>query len=175
MMKKQIMIVLFVQIFFGLYAQGVKQGDVEQEPSIINAMVDRSWTGSGSLMGSDATFKMDWQKVLDDKFIKLEFQNERRSKDDGKLIKFGATGFYQIVNNTTIVGNWYDNRGITFPLIGTLEGKKLTVLWGSDGTEQGKTIYSVNQDDKISVYDFILIDGVYRQFGSASYNLSDRN
>ena len=171
-MKKYIPIVALVFAVLGLNAQSSDQNGTQKEYSIITALIEKNWTGSGVLMGKEATFKMDWQSVLSKKFIKLEFQNKRKSGDD-EYIVFRATAFYKIVNDTLVVGNWFDNRGVTFPLNGTIKKNEMTILWGNDETERGKTIYSHTQNNTIVVEDFIMSNGKYLKFGRATYSPKD--
>ncbi len=142
------------------------------EQSIITALVNKHWNGVGMLMSKKATFTMDWQRVLGNQFIKLEFQNKRKSKNNKDII-FRATAFYKIVNDTTVTGNWFDNRGMSFPLKGHIKENELTILWGSNETEMGKTIYRYTNDNIITVEDFIMNNGKYYKFGSATYNTKD--
>jgi len=71
-MKKYIALIILIIITFELYPQS-GQDDNPKEYSIIDELIDESWTGSGTLMGQEAIFTMDWQRVLGNKFIKLEF------------------------------------------------------------------------------------------------------
>jgi hypothetical protein len=142
------------------------------EHTIITALVDKNWNGDGMLMGKEATFTMDWQHVLNDQFVKLEFQNKRKSGNNEDII-FSATAFYKIVNDSTVVGNWFDNRGISFPLTGTIHENELIILWGNAETEMGKTIYRCTSNNEITVEDFILRNEKYIKFGYATYNRKD--
>ena len=172
-MKKYITLIVLVIISFGLNAQSSDQNDKQREYSIITALVDNKWTGSGVLMGKEATFMMDWQRVLSNKFIKLDFQNKRKSGDNDYIV-FKATAFYKIVNDSTVVGNWFDNRGMTFPLKGSIRENELTILWGDDETETGKTIYHYSKDNNnITVEDFVRNNGKYYNFGNATYFIED--
>ena len=170
-MIKYILHIVLVTASFGLQAQNVQQYEEQKENSIISVLVDKKWNGNGILIGKEATFMMHWQKVLQDNFIKLEFQNERKS-DSGKDIVFTATAFYKKVNDTTVVGNWYGNRGVTFGLKGTTKENELTIFWGDENTEMGKTIYRYSGDG-IYVEDYIMNKGKYSKFATASYTVSD--
>lgn len=171
-MKKYIAIIVLVIISLGLNAQSSNQDEKQKEYSIITALIEKNWNGSGILMGKEATFTMDWQRVLSNKFIKLEFQNKRKLEDD-KDIVFRATAFYKIMNDTMVVGNWFDNRGVTFPLNGYIIENEMTIFWGNDETERGKTIYSYTTNNVITVEDFIMNNGKYIKFGNATYNVKD--
>ena len=168
-MKKFFTITALVIITSGLNAQ---QEYIRKEYSIIAALIEKNWNGSGVLMGHEATFSMDWQRVLNNKFLKLEFQNKRKSEDDLQIV-FKATAFYKIVNDTMVVGNWFDNRGVTFPLHGSISENEMTILWGTEETEMGKTIYRLTTNNVIAVEDYIFSNGKYSKFGSAAYNIKD--
>ena len=164
-MKKYRVLIVLVSISLGIHAQSANQ----KEYAIIKALVENNWYGTGVLMGKEATFTMDWQNVLGNKFMKLEFENNRKSAE-GTPIVFRATAFYKIVNDSMVVGNWFDNRGLTFPLNGSLKENEMTILWGNEETEMGKTIYRYTTDAIITVEDFILNNGQYAKFGAATYN-----
>lgn len=135
--------------------------------SIIDALTSGTQNGTGTLMGSDAEFSMNWEWTLDKQFLKLTFENRRNSKS-GEPIVFKANGYYKILSDSTIRGSWFDSRGISFPLKGSVSDTALTIIWGSAETEQGKTIYSVDSNG-IKVEDYFLSENNYQQFGMAFY------
>lgn len=188
-MKKYITVIVLVFAALILNAQGDKTtksvvgvsnsefgildaDDQNKEQSIITALVNKNWNGVGMLMGEKATFTMDWQRVLRNQFIKLEFQNKRKSENNEDIV-FIATAFYKIVNDTIVTGNWFDNRGMSFPLKGHVKENELTILWGNDDTEMGKTIYSYTRNNILTVEDFIMNNGKYYKFSNATYNTID--
>ncbi|MEP5610966.1 MAG: DUF6705 family protein [Cyclobacteriaceae bacterium] len=136
--------------------------------SIVEALTSGTQKGKGTLMGAEAEFSMQWEWTLNDQFLKLTFANSRKSKE-GTPIVFKANGFYKLLDDSRVVGNWFDSRGISFPLNGTITDTELTIIWGTPQTEQGKTVYQLTPDNQINVIDFFLADGQYRQFGEASY------
>lgn len=140
--------------------------------SILTALVNKNWNGIGILMGEKATFTMDWQRVLGNQFIKLEFQNKRKSGNNEDIV-FRATAFYKIVSDTMVTGNWFDNRGVSFPLKGHIKENVLAIFWGNEETEMGKTIYRYTSNNIIAVEDFIMNNGKYYKFGNATYNTKD--
>ena len=125
------------------------------------------WKGSGELMESAASFQMDWQPILDGKFYELLFQNQR---EESKEFIFKSKGVYRPKKDGTFTGTWFDSRGYSFPLEGNFTENELTVYWGDPATEEGKTIYSINENGTISVMDYILKDGKLLPFGNALYN-----
>lgn len=168
-MNKAFILIIFSIISLTLNAQN----NNHKEHTILTALIDENWTGEGILMGKEATFSMNWNSVLDNKFIKLEFENKRKSLDNEDVI-FRATAYYKIVGDSTVVGHWFDNRGVTFSLKGTVKEDELIILWGNEETEIGKTFYHYNDDsNKITVEDYIMNEGRYAKFGSAFYNAKD--
>ncbi len=167
-MKKHLATLFLIITTLSLNAQSEHQNNRQEELAIIAALVNNNWSGTGTLMGKEAKFTMNWQKVLNSQFVKLEFQNEQKSGDNQSVV-FKATAFYKIVNGE-VVGHWFDNRGVTFPLKGSVNESELVILWGDDQTEKGKTVYHyVKNTNEITVEDFVLNDGQYFKFGNATY------
>ncbi len=52
-----------------------------------------NWEGSGTLFGMEARFSMIWEKTLNDKFLKLTFQNRFMDKNNNVRV-MDAQGFY---------------------------------------------------------------------------------
>lgn len=126
----------------------------------------QQWIGSGELMGSTASFQMDWEPILDGKFYKLSFQNQREAS---KAFVFKAMGIYRPEDDGSFTGTWFDSRGYSFPLKGNFTENELTVHWGNPETEEGKTSYSIKEDGTITVKDDVLKDGKLVPFGNAVY------
>lgn len=132
-----------------------------------DAMTDSNWQGTGTLLGSEAEFSMKWTWVLDNKFLKLEFQNKRISSSGQELV-LQSHAYYQPKNDSLFEGTWFDSRGVIFPVSGTLHESTFTVLWGSPETEQGKTVYTIVSQEA-TVTDYFLQDENYVKFGEANY------
>ncbi len=122
------------------------------------------WEGTGTLFGMEARFTMLWEKTLNDKFLKLTFQN-RFMDNKGTVRVMDAQGYY---NTATGKGQWFDSRGQNLPLLLEIDKKTLKVFWGDDGTEQGKTIYMI-VGKKMAVEDYVMKDGLLNPFGKAEY------
>lgn len=135
--------------------------------SFFENISQNKWEGSGELLESAASFQMEWQAILDGKFYKLSFQNQR---EESKEYIFKSMGVYRPKSDGTFTGTWFDSRGYSFPLKGNFSENELTVDWGSPQTEEGKTVYSINEDGTISVMDYVLKDGNLVSFGKAIYN-----
>jgi len=125
------------------------------------------WKGNGNLFGNEAKFEMTWKKALNNAFFKLTFSNEF-SDNKGSVRSLKSEAFYKITNNK-IEGYWFDSRGLILPLKGTIEDSQLTIFWGDDKTENGKTIYTINSNQTINVKDYFSVDGNYKLFGTADY------
>ena len=123
------------------------------------------WNGNGSLFGQEATFNMKWENELNDKFIKLSFEN-RFSDKSGVERVMKASAYYNLKENR---GYWFDTRGMMLPLKLEIKEYSMTVIWGNETTETGKTIYSIVDEEHLSVQDFVFKDNSYLLFGEATY------
>ena len=151
-------------LFFAFVVFTISQG-VSQ--TFFDTATKKSWEGEGTLMGADAKFKMQWDKVLDGRFYRLKFENQRETTN-GKIV-FKAIGFYRVTDSVSFHGTWFDSRGISFPLKGILAENQLVVHWGTPDTEIGKTVYTVVAGGKIAVEDFIEQNGELVNFGKSIY------
>ncbi|NNF35793.1 MAG: hypothetical protein HKN68_16915 [Saprospiraceae bacterium] len=124
-----------------------------------------NWEGTGTLFNFQASFKMQWNQVLNDKFMKLVFEN-RFTDPSGIERIMSAHGYYDMEN---LKGQWFDSRGMILPLKLELEGKKMTVYWGDENTERGKTEYSIIEGNQIIVKDYVYRKDAYQTFGEAQY------
>ena len=137
----------------------------EETPMMIQLL--GRWEGHGKLFGVDATFSMTWESVLEEKFVRLTFQNKMHSGDGAERI-FKAQAFYRSIGAGQIEGTWFDSRGIVQPLRGNADDTTLTINWGTPETEEGRTIYRL-KEGRIEVEDFVLKGDKWQQFGSATY------
>ncbi len=138
--------------------------------TIFDQFEGNKWTGTGTLMGSPATFTMVWSQELDGAFYHLSFENRRKGQEASDIV-FKAEAYYRMGEDSSVVGSWFDSRGITLPLTGEATKEELTILWGSPETEQGKTVYTLKSDDTVQVTDYILRGEEYLKFGEATYVL----
>ncbi len=136
--------------------------------SILEKIKNTDWKGTGVLMNSSATFKMSWTLELDDSFYHLSFESKRMIQTGDEIV-FKAHAYYRVANDGIVSGTWFDSRGISFPLKGRANENQLTILWGNEETEQGKTIYSYLGGKGIEVEDYYLTNGKYVRFGTAQY------
>ena len=156
----------FTSLIILLAALSFEHASAQEAPMIDRFMGE--WEGQGKLFGLDATFSMTWESVLGQQFVRLTFQNSIET-DSGTARTLKAQAFYKPTGTAEFEGTWFDSRGVVQPLRGSVEAETLTVLWGTPETEQGRTIYRLVDKNQIEVEDFVLRDGEWAQFGSASY------
>lgn len=129
------------------------------------AQLAGDWQGTGEVRGMASVQQMSWQPVLDGSFLRLTFDN-RMSAADGKEWQFQAHGYYRIQDDGTITGTWFDSRGASFPLSGTVDdGSTMTIQWGTGDTERGRSSYRLAAGE-LEVTDEVLSrEGDWRIFG----------
>ena len=130
--------------------------------------IEGVWNGQGNLFGKEANFEMTWEKTLNSKFFKLTFSNEFSDKE-GNIRSLKSQAYYKIMDNEELEGYWFDSRGLILPLKASFADSQLTVFWGDDTTEKGKTVYTINDDGTIDVKDYFRTKDDYKHFGSANY------
>lgn len=122
------------------------------------------WEGTGQLFGQEATFSMKWESPLGGQFLSLEFSN--RFKDSSGMERaMDARAYYNLRTNK---GYWFDSRGQTLPLLFEIGETTMTVFWGEEATEKGKTIYTLHPSGA-KAEDFVYKGTDYVSFGNAEY------
>ncbi len=102
-----------------------------------------SWQGTGTTSGMASVQRLQWEPVLDAAFVRLTLEN-RMTMKDGKEWRFQAQAFYKVSPDGRIAGTWFDSRGLSFPLAGSVDDAGvLTIDWGSDDTERGRSRYRI--------------------------------
>ena len=150
-MKKPALILLIVLLFTSAKAQ--------TPDSFLG-----KWAGSGTLYNTAATFSMEWERVLNEQFYRLTFTN---ALDNGAF-SMNAHGYYKMKGDS-ITGQWFDTRGVSFPVTGVVKDQTMIIHWGTADFEQGRTEYALLASGKMEVIDFVLRNGEYAQFGKATY------
>lgn len=139
-------------------------GPAHSQNDSIFKRLSGTWKGEGKALGMPATLQMSWDWVLGEKFLRLSLKNEMKAPD-GQVRLFEGHAYYH-PSEAKCEGTWFDSRGVSFPLKCTVEGQSLTAIWGSPGTEQGKSVYSLVADGKLEVVDSVMQkDGSWREFG----------
>ena len=107
------------------------------------AWLQGSWQGAGTMFGRASEARLEIRPVLGGRFLELSY---RASGFEGRA-------FYRPLGQNRWAATWFDNRGISFPIAGTLAERTLTTEWGSAETERGRTIYRLLPDGRLEVTD----------------------
>lgn len=126
-----------------------------------------SWEGKGTLLGVKADLTMNWDKILDDQFMQLTFTSKRIINEEEVL--FHATATYK-PDGENWQGTWFDSRGVSFEVDGTVDENSLSVEWGSRDMEQGRTVYELTNENEMTVTDYINQNRTFSKFGEAKYH-----
>jgi hypothetical protein len=122
------------------------------------------WQGTGEVSAMAADMRMTWEPVLDGRFLRLTMDN-RMTGAEGKTWHFKSQAYYRIEKDGTITGTWFDSRGITQPLAGGVEQDAMTIQWGTEAIERGRSHYRLSAD-ALEVTDEVLTkEGEWRTFG----------
>ena len=139
-------------------------GAVYPQSDSIFKRLHGSWSGEGKTLEMQATLRMTWERVLNEKFLRLSLKNEMRTAS-GNVQLFEGHAYYQ-PSEGKCEGTWFDSRGMSFPIKCTVEGQSLTAMWGAPGQENGKSIYKFLPDGKLEVVDSVKQkDGSWKEFG----------
>jgi hypothetical protein len=122
------------------------------------------WQGNGEVRLMAADMRMHWEPVLDGQFHRLSMEDVMTGAD-GKSWHFKAQGYYRVQTDGTISGTWFDSRGISLPLTGRVEGDTMTIDWGTEAIERGRSSYRLG-DGALEVTDEVYAkEGELRVFG----------
>ncbi len=122
------------------------------------------WQGGGEVNQMAADMRMTWEPVLDGRFLRLTMDN-RMTGAEGKAWHFKAQSYYRIEQDGTITGNWFDSRGITLPLAGGVEQDSMTIQWGTDAIERGRSHYRLSAEGLEVTDEVFTKEGEWRTFG----------
>lgn len=124
-----------------------------------------TWQGDGKTMGMTARLQMKWEWVLGTKYLRLSLKNEMQS-GAGQPQVFEGHAYYRPAGEGKYEGQWFDSRGLSFPIKGNMEGDALTALWGTPELEEGKSVYRFLEAGKMEVVDSVKQkDGTWKEFG----------
>ena len=87
------------------------------------------------------------------------------------ILVFEGHGYYSAPNAAgELSGWWFDSRGLQLPIQAKLTDRALIVDWGTEGTEQGRTTYTLEAEDELLVVDEVRSeDGTLAEFGRIAY------
>jgi hypothetical protein len=76
-----------------------------------------------------------------------------------------ARAYYNLRTNN---GYWFDSRGQTLPLLLEIGATTMTVFWGDEDPEKGKTIYTLHPSGA-KAEDYVYRGTDYVSFRNAEY------
>ena len=124
-------------------------------PSPYLCFLNGSWSADGKAFGKPAHVTMQWHRILEGRFARIDYRIVTKS-DDGKDQIFEGIGFYRPLKDGTYDGTWFDSQGAMHPLKAKFTGESLTAYWGVKGKTYGRTVYKiVNAYDQVEVIDAI--------------------
>ncbi len=83
---------------------------------------------------------------------------------------FAGRGLYRIEPDGRVTGYWEDSQGSVHPLAGTWNGMELSVNWGSEETELGRSTYVFAGDGGLHVEDWVKREASWHRFMAVTYS-----
>lgn len=126
-------------------------------PVEVMAWIIGEWRGSGTMFGRPSEATLSVRPVLGDRFIEFSY----------RAGQFEGRAFYAPTPGGGWRAQWFDNRGVTFPIEAREIERALTSEWGSAETERGRTVYRLADDGRLHLTDSVRRpDGSWRDFAS---------
>ena len=128
-----------------------------EHPTAALTWLTGRWTGPGQTMGAANEADLEIRPVLGGHFLELSY----------RAGQFEGRAFYGAGSDGGWEAQWFDNRGITFPIAARAEPRLFVAAWGSAETERGRTVYRLAEDGRLHVTDSVRRpDGSYREFAA---------
>ncbi len=158
-----------VTAFPGVYADPAfaQESEVAPQQSLLQTFTG-TWRAEGTSFGAPSKSTMVWREALDGKFYRLTYTIEMQRGDEVQT--FVGHGYYQRGSSQ---GFWADNGGDLHPMVATYTDTALTTIWGKAGGKQGRSSYTLQEDDRIEVADWILTDDGWREFNRTMFSRLD--
>jgi hypothetical protein len=159
MMRRRVYLSLLLLFLVPVFASS-------QQDKFLNRL-QGDWEGDGNALGGTAHLRIKWEWVLDNKFLRLTLKSEISVANGTKRV-FEGQAYYRSNGVDKYSAQWFDSRGVTFPINAQLDGNTLVALWGTPETEEGKSTYQLIDETTMEVVDLVKQkDGTYREFGRA--------
>ena len=123
------------------------------------------WTASRDAWGVDAVCSSNWKRGLHESQMVQVYSIIR--KENGSQL-FTGRGVFQIQAGA-VRGAWEGSNGAIHPIIGSIEGSFLSVIWGTPETEIGRSEYKIIEDQLV-VKDNVLTPSGWREFMTVTYS-----
>ena len=135
-----------------------------QEEAFLNRF-QGYWQGEGKAYGRPNHLQMNWEWVLENKFLRLTLKNAMSSANGQKQV-FEGQAYYQAAGEGKYEARWFDSRGVSIPIKAHAEGNALIALWFTPDRDQGRSTYRLVEPGKLEVIDEVQQkDGTWKEFG----------
>jgi hypothetical protein len=126
-----------------------------------------TWQGEGRFLGADARAELSWERVLNQRFVRLTQRITVRRAEAEQT--FEGHAYYAARAEGSGAGTWFDVEGHVYAITATLTDNMLDARWGPAGAPRGHTVYQLT-DGALSVVDSAPgRDGTWFEFGRLSY------
>lgn len=123
------------------------------------------WSSECDAWGTPANCRILWSEGLHAEQVKISYAISNR--ENGAAI-FSGEGVYRN-GGDSLNGFWADSGGAVHPLRASWAENSLTTHWGRAGGEQGRTVYRLDDDNRLEVTDWALRDEGWAEFMKVSY------
>lgn len=130
------------------------------------AGLEGTWEGTGVLLGRPATFSMEW-RLDDEGFAHLAYENRWLEADGSATPVLVARATY-LMQGDSAIGVWVDHRPARITLRAVATDSSVVTEWTAE-RERGRTEYVLRSRTEAGARDHVVVDGVERPFGEASY------
>ncbi len=133
-------------------------------PVMLTPMLGQ-WTGEASVHGRAFRLDLHWQSTLGGRFVRLD---HRLHAPGMERPVFEAAAYYRGLDSLTVHGEWFDSGGLQRPITLRSGDRAWVSDWGTEATEVGRTIYTLEGDSVLAVRDSVRArSGEWREFGRA--------
>lgn len=120
--------------------------------------------------GTAAICKSSWTAGKHNSHVIQEYSIHMES---GALM-FAGRGLYRFADGGKVTGFWEDSQGSIHPLDGAWDGTTLSINWGSEVTELGRSAYVFGEQGGMTSTDWVLReDNEWHQFMTVTYSAED--
>jgi hypothetical protein len=152
---------MLVALLVGLWASATA-GQAQTSSLSLDWLVG-SWAGEGMVQGQASEAKLEVRPALGGKFLELDYRFSTRG---ARPYTFEGRAFYRPVGGRDWRADWFDSRGMVWPIGASVERDTLTADWGTAETERGRTVYRLLRDGRLELVDTVRQrDGNWREFG----------
>jgi hypothetical protein len=169
-MLKPMLLMLWL-VCTGVPAPEAQQPATQERPLLTR--LQGQWTGTGKFQGQPASYHLQWEPVLEGKFVRLSLRIETKPVNGQPMI-FAAQAYYPATSAEEIEARWFDSEGHQYAVKARQTGDTLTANWGEPGRVEGKSTYRLSAaDNQLEVVDAVRAkDGSWREFARFALSLA---